>query len=457
MNILKKTAHLLSDYDFDLWDIFFEETESRIISLEDSKIEQFASGKISGVGIRVVKDFNVFYSCFDEIKEKNFLDIIKNIKSNFLIDRKNKKNIHIQRIITNKNNIKIPHNKIKTDKKIELLKDMDNYIRKISQNIKQVKLTLSEKIQDVKIINDTGNYVWDKRIYTTFIIFIVAGKENIIETGYSVISGCAGYELFEQQDIKEKVNETAESALRLLDIKEKITGKMPAVISAKAGGTLIHEAVGHSLEADLVQKDMSEYYKDKTGEKVASSLITVIDDATLSGKRGSYNFDDEGIMSQKTILIENGILKNYLYDRITALKDKKNPTGNGRRESFLHIPIPRMSNIYIKPGKGKEKDLIKDTKTGIYIKKMGGGQVNTVTGEFIFEIKEGYKIENGKITKPVRDATLLGKGPEILKSIDAVCDDLGFESGTCGKDGQGVPVSDAQPTIRIPEILIGSK
>ncbi len=317
-------------------------------------------------------------------------------------------------------------------------------------------MTLSEKKQNVKILNDTLNYIEDIRIYTNFIFFIVAVKENIIETGYSVVAGTKGYELFDEVNLKEKAKQTAESVLKLLDIKEKLTGKMTAVISAEAGGTLIHEAVGHSLEADLVQKGLSEY-KGKTGEKIASSLITVIDDANISGKRGSYYFDDEGIKSQSTVLIENGILKNYLYDRITALKDGKYSTGNGRRESFLHIPIPRMSNIYIKPGRGKKEDLIKDTKSGIFIKKMGGGQVNTVTGEFIFEIKEGFKIENGKIGKPVRDATLLGRGPDILKNIDAVCDDLGFESGTCGKDGQGVPVSDAQPTIRIPEILIGSK
>lgn len=456
MDILKKAGCLLSSCNLDLWDIFFENTENRIISLENSKIDQFISGKITGLGIRGVKDFKVFYSCCDELKEKKVLETIREIKNNSTTGSREKINKIAKKILKSKNKIKIPHNKIKTEKKIEMLKEINEFIRKISKDIKQVKLTLSEKIQEVKILNDTGNYVSDKRIYTNFIIFVVAGKGNSIETGYSVISGCAGYELFKENDIKEKARQTAESALRLLDIKEKITGRMPAIISAEAGGTLIHEAVGHSLEADLVQKDLSEY-KGKMGQLVASPLITVIDDSTIPGKRGSYYYDDEGIRAQKTVLIEKGILKNYLYDRITAIKDKKNSTGNGRRESFLHIPIPRMSNIYIKPGQCKKQDLIKDTKNGIYIKKMGGGQVNTVTGEFIFEIKEGFKIEKGKITVPVRDATLLGRGPEILKSIDAVCDDLGFESGTCGKDGQGVPVSDAQPTIRIPEILIGSK
>lgn len=455
-DLIKKAGEILLTYNFDIWDIFFEKSEFKLISLENSKIEQFNNGIISGAGVRGIKDYKIFYNYTDDLKEKSFLNKVKDVKNNIIFEKKAKlKKTKIKQFFSN-TDTKIQHDKIRTDKKIELLKELDSYIKNLSSDIKQVKLTLSEKTQEVKILNDKNDFINEKRVYTTFIFFVVAGRLNSIETGYSVISGCGGYELLKVDSLKQKAIEVAESALRLLDIKEKLTGVMPALIAAEAGGTLIHEAVGHSLEADLVQKGLSEY-KNKIGEKVASPLITVIDDATIKGKRGSYGFDDEGIKAGKTVLIENGVLKSYLYDRITALKDNTESTGNGRRESYHHLPIPRMSNIYIKPYTGKINDLIKDTQTGIFIKKMGGGQVNTVTGEFIFEIKEGFKIEKGKITNPVRDATLLGKGPEILKSIDAVCDDLGFESGTCGKDAQGVPVSDAQPTIRIPQILIGSK
>ncbi|MGA1795190.1 MAG: TldD/PmbA family protein, partial [bacterium] len=190
-------------------------------------------------------------------------------------------------------------------------------------------------------------------------------------------------------------------------------------------------------------------------EKVASSLITVIDDATLQGKRGSYYYDDEGIPAQRTVLVERGVLKGYLYDRLTALKAKSSSTGNGRRESYQHVPIPRMSNTFISPGTTPPGEIIAATRQGLLVKKMGGGQVDTVTGDFVFEINEGYLIEKGKVTRPVRGATLIGNGPKVLQNIDMVGDDLGYQVGTCGKDGQAAPVSDAQPTLRIKQIVVG--
>jgi TldD protein len=288
-------------------------------------------------------------------------------------------------------------------------------------------------------------------------VLIIAAKDGVMETAYKAVSGRKGYELLREERIMDYVKNAAELSVRLLSTDKKIAGKMPAIISSEAGGTLIHEAVGHSLEADLVQKGVSPYKKERLGEKVASDIVTVVDDATILNKRGSFSFDDEGIQSQKKILVEKGILRNYMYDRLTALKDLAMPTGNGRRESYKFKPIPRMTNTMIAPGTGPAKDLIKDTKYGIFVKKMGGGQVNTVTGDFIFEVGEAYMIENGEVGEPLRGATLMGNGPHVLNTIDAVCNDLGFEVGTCGKDGQGVPVSDAQPTIRIPEILVGSK
>ncbi len=219
---------------------------------------------------------------------------------------------------------------------------------------------------------------------------------------------------------------------------------------------MIHEAVGHGLEADLAQEGLS-VYSNKIGERVAAPLITVIDDSTLPKKRGSFRFDDEGVLSQKTVLVEQGILKGYMYDRLTAMKDGAVSTGNGRRESYEHRPIPRMTNTYIAPGVSNPGETIKSVDRGLFVKKMGGGQVNTATGEFVFEVSEGYVIEKGQVGEPVRGATLIGRGPDILKAIDMVSNDLGFSIGTCGKDAQGVPVSDAMPTIRIPEIVVGGR
>lgn len=217
---------------------------------------------------------------------------------------------------------------------------------------------------------------------------------------------------------------------------------------------MVHEACGHGLEADLVQKGLS-VYAGKVGQEVAARMVSVIDDSSLARKNGTFRFDDEGNLGRKNVLIDKGVLKGYMYDRLTAQKDGVEPTGNGRRESYQHKPIPRMTNTYIASGDHDPEAIIKDTPQGLLIKKMGGGQVNTTTGDFVFDVQEGYIIKNGEVQYPVRGATLTGNGPEVLMNIDMVGNDLGFAIGTCGKDGQGVPVSDAQPTIRIKTITVG--
>jgi TldD protein len=193
------------------------------------------------------------------------------------------------------------------------------------------------------------------------------------------------------------------------------------------------------------------------GQEIASSLVTVIDDSTIQKKRGSFRFDDEGIPSQHTVLLEKGILKSYMYDKLTAIKDGVLSTGNGRRQSYQYRPIPRMTNTFIAPGDTPPEKIINSVDYGLFVKKMGGGQVNTITGDFVFDVQEGYLIKKGLVEEAVRGATLAGNGPEVLKSIDMVGSDLGFSIGTCGKDSQGVPVSDAMPTVRIPEIVVGGE
>ncbi|MBW1712183.1 MAG: TldD/PmbA family protein, partial [Deltaproteobacteria bacterium] len=216
----------------------------------------------------------------------------------------------------------------------------------------------------------------------------------------------------------------------------------------------IHEAVGHGLEADLAVEGLS-VYTDRLGQEVASPLITVVDDATLPAKRGSFGFDDEGTPAQRTVLIDQGRLTSYMTDRLYARQADMPLTGNGRRESFRFKPTVRMSNTLILPNQTEPEKILSQTDTGLYVLKMGGGQVNTVNGDFVFEVSEGFLIEKGALGRPVRGATLVGNGPEVLKSIDLVGSDLGFGLGTCGKDAQGVPVGDAQPTLRLPELLVG--
>jgi TldD protein len=298
--------------------------------------------------------------------------------------------------------------------------------------------------------------VEDNRVGTVFFVQVVSVQDGVTQTGYEPVGGCLGFELFDIYSPEQVADMAANRSLLMLEAREAPMGMMSVVLSSDAGGTMIHEAIGHGLEADLVQQGLSVYAR-RVGEKVASPVITVVDDSTLPGKRGSFCFDDEGIPSQKTVLVDKGVLQGYLFDWLTARKDGVQSTGNGRRESYRYKPIPRMTNTLIAPGASSPGDIIRSVHSGLFVKKMGGGQVDTVNGNFVFEVSEGYLIDNGRVGDPVRGATLTGNGPEILRQIDMVGDDLGFTIGTCGKDGQGAPVASGQPTLRIPEIVVGGK
>jgi len=230
---------------------------------------------------------------------------------------------------------------------------------------------------------------------------------------------------------------------------------MPVVIASEAGGTLIHEAIGHALEADGVQQGTSPHFAGKVGRRVANAKVTVLDDPTRPGARGSFHYDDEGTPSERTVLVRDGVLQTYLYDRRTAAKARRASNGHGRRESYAHKPIPRMSNTSVAPGPDDPAAVRRSLERGLLVTRMGGGQVNTATGDFVFEVDEGFWVEGGRVKHMVRGANLLGNGPEVLRTIDRVGWDIGWSVGTCGKDGQGVPVSDGVPTLRIPKLLVG--
>jgi TldD protein len=346
--------------------------------------------------------------------------------------------------------------KLSIDEKVSVVKRANDVARRLDPHVQQVKVLYRDVNQKISISNSEGLFIEGERVGTVLSVQVVSAKGEVIQTGYEPIGGTMGFELFDLHPPEGVAEVAAKRSLLMLSARKAPMGKMAVVLSSEAGGTMIHEAIGHGLEADLTQQGLSVYSK-KLGERVASSLITVVDDPTLPQKRGSYVFDDEGVASRRTILVEGGILKEYLYDRLTALEDGVESSGNGRRESYQHKPIPRMSNTMILPGKMRPEEIVHSVERGLFVKKMGGGQVNTVNGDFIFEVNEGYLIEKGSIGEAVRGATLIGNGPQVLKEIDMVGNDLGFGIGTCGKDGQGVPVADAQPTLRIPELVVGGQ
>lgn len=338
--------------------------------------------------------------------------------------------------------------------KARLARELDLIARSVDPRVVQVRVSYRDYKRYARITGGSGPEIeiHGRGIYISITVTATDGRET--QTGYESIGGTAGTEIFLSERPEEMARTAAMRAVTMLGARRAPAGTMPVVLSSSAGGTMIHEAVGHGLEADLAHAGHS-IYAGKTGLKVASPLITVVDDPTLQGKNGSYETDDEGEPAGRTVLIEKGILKGYLHSRKTALETGLKPTGNGRRETFRDPPIPRMSNTLILPGPHDPADIIKDTPSGLYVTRMGGGQVDTVSGDFVFEIAESFMIRNGIIAEPVRNATLTGNGPEVLNSIDRLGTDLGFGVGTCGKDGQGAPVADAQPTLRIPSITVG--
>lgn len=295
----------------------------------------------------------------------------------------------------------------------------------------------------------------DYRVQGVLRVNVTAGKDDQLETGFQALGEARGFELFSKEAVERTVKEAVRLAVQALDAQPAPAGTFPVVLSSSAGGTMIHEACGHGLEADLALSGMSSF-ADKLGEQVAATGVTIIDDGTLPNKRGSQSIDDEGLPVQRLVLIENGILKNYIQSRKTAKRMETAPTGNGRRESYRNIPIPRMRNTFLAPGKEDPESILKGLDKGLLVKHMGGGQVDTVTGNFVFQVIEGYWVENGKIAHQVKNATLAGCGPEVLKQLTRIGNDLEhFDIGTCGKDGQGVPVSDALPTILCPALVVG--
>jgi TldD protein len=487
----------------DFAEVFMERSTQTRVSMEAGKIERVISGRDQGAGIRVVRGENTAYGYTTDLTRDGLIklahqvavggqddaqnsklstesgDMSNNVetagKTGFEIGAGLKAKAEAQTeggavpgaaetptpIVLQKREspVSLPieqrPDKVGIDRKVALVKEAEQAARsKDERLIRQVSAGYADIIQQVTIANSEGVYVEDERVRSRLVVHVVASDGKVIQTGYDSAGGTKGFELFEEVKAADLGRRAAERALLMLKARRAPAGRMDVVISGEAGGTMIHEACGHGLEADLVQKNLS-VYAGRKGEQVASELVTVIDDGTISGKYGSFRFDDEGNPAQRNVLIEKGILQKFMYDRITSQKDGVNPTGNARRETFRYRPIPRMSTTYLAPGEHSPQEIIRETDSGLFVRRMGGGQVNTTTGDFVFEVLEGYLIKDGKIDEPVRGATLTGNGPEVLQKIDRVGNDPGFTIGTCGKDGQGVPVSDAQPTIRIPDIVVG--
>ncbi|MBM7624624.1 TldD/PmbA family protein [Sporohalobacter salinus] len=435
-------------------ELFFEKKQSNQLSMESSRLEKVKTGYDLGVGIRVINGEQVSYAYTDDITLDSLLETAKaagtasKYNEDITINNLQRKNIDSD------HQIKIRPETVEKIKKKEILETANNSARNVDQRIQQVMVSYIDYYQQVLIANSTGLLVEDERVRTRMMVNAIASDGEIIQTGRETPGKHVGFELFDEYPPEEVGKKAGEKAITMLEARPAPSRRMPVVVNHGFGGVLFHEACGHGLEADAIQKGSS-VYTDRIGEKVANKKVTAIDDATVLNEWGSFVVDDEGYPAEETVLIKDGELTDYMYDYKTAKKEDRESTGNGRRQSYQSQPIPRMTNTFIAPGESKPEDIVSSVDRGLYAKSLSGGQVEPATGDFTFTVAEGYLIEDGEISEPVRNATLVGNGPESLHRITMVGDDLEHAPGMCGKEGQSIPAAVGQPTLLIEELTVG--
>ena len=331
----------------------------------------------------------------------------------------------------------------------------DEVARSQGGAITQVSASYADSRRRILVANSDGLLAGDDTVRTLFSVSCVATGDTGMQTGRESVGYTVGFELFDQHDVAELARRAADRALTKLAARPAPSGELPVVIGPGGGGVLFHEACGHGLEADLVAKGAS-VFRGRVGDQVASPLVTLVDDGTMAKEWGNIGIDDEGHPAARNVLIQDGVLTDYMWDLLRARKEGRPSSGNGRRQSYQHLPMVRMTNTYLLAGTDDPDEIVASTPNGVYIAHLGGGSVNTATGDFVFGMTEAYLIEDGKITEPLREGNLIGNGPKVLELIDAVGNDFEMgPPGTCGKDGQGVPVGDGVPTLRVSSLTVG--
>ena len=437
-------------------ELFLENSKSESIILDDNKIKSSSYKSDLGYGLRAITGDVVAYSHSSDLSKKSLNESSKNLKStlssssgtyNFEINKTNKKYYSEQDPIDAKN--------FKT--KIEILNQVNEYIRKKNSSVRQVTATLLGEHRAIEILRNGGELFSDDRPLVRFNVSVMLEKNGRKESAVYGIGGRQNYDSYLNEKNWQSV---CDEALRIADVnlnsKPAPAGEMQVVLGPGWPAILIHEAIGHGLEGDFNRKKTSAFHN-LVGQKVASKGVTIIDDGTLENKRGSLTIDDEGTPTEKTVLIENGILKNFMQDRMNARLMNTRSTGNGRRESYKHIVMPRMRNTIMLDGSYSQEEMIKSVKKGIFAVSFGGGQVDITSGKFVFNCTEAYEIINGKVGSPIKGATLIGDGPSALKEVSMVGNDMMLDPGigTCGKAGQGVPVGVGQPSLLINKMTVG--
>ena len=437
-------------------EVFAEDRRNASAVLDDGRVEELTSGRDRGAGIRVVVGETTGFAHTADLSEAGLIAAAQAAAAAARGGGGGTNVVALHRGTASRGyDIETFPSDVPKARKVELLTRADEAARSAGDAISQVSVSYGDNRRRILVANSDGVFVEDDTVRTFFAVSCVATGDTGMQTGRESVGHTIGFELFDMYDIDQMARNAADRAITKLAARPAPSGQMPVVIGSGGGGVLFHEACGHGLEADLVSKGAS-VFRGRVGQQVASKGVTVVDDGTMAREWGNIAIDDEGNPAQRNVLIEDGILTDYMWDHLRARKEGRQSSGNGRRQSYQNLPMVRMTNTYLLAGEEDPESIIASTPKGVYVKHLGGGQVNTATGDFVFGMTEAYLIEDGKVTEPLREGNLIGNGPEVLQRIDALGNDFAMgPPGTCGKDGQGVPVGDGVPTLRVSSLTIG--
>lgn len=440
----------------DFAEIFVEKKNNCGLFMIDGKIESSLSGRDFGIGIRIFKDLYSVYGYTNDMTEENLLKTARKIAEAVKGTRADITINLLKQDIKNYNKIEIYPETVLKKNKIDIMRRGYAAAKEYDSEISQVRVSYSDSKQNILVENSEGIWAEDERVRGRIRIESVASSGTEMQTGSMGPGASKGFEFFEKMDIESYGREASRIAKTILHADYSPSGKMPVIIDNGFGGVIFHEACGHGLEATSVAKGNS-VFAGKIGQMIASPVVSAVDDGTIPNEWGTINIDDEGTPSRRNLLIENGILKGYMIDKLNGRRMGMASTGSGRRESYKYAPTSRMTNTFILNGKSSLNEMISSVEKGIYAKYMGGGSVNPATGNFNFAVMEGYLIENGKITSPVRGATLIGSGSEILKKIEMVGNNLAYGQGMCGSVSGSICTNVGQPAVKVSEITVGGR
>ena len=455
---LSRALGEITSYGVDDADLYFQYTRSEGWSLEEGIVKSGSFSIDQGVGVRAVSGEKTAFAYSDDISEASLLDAARTVRSISGASKAGRIKVPSRKIATSRSLYQEldPITTLDSTAKVNLLEKVEKLAKAKDPRIVQVMAGLASEYDVVMVARADGTLAADVRPLVRLSVTVIAEQKGRREVGSGGGGGRFGLAYFDDAQIGQYVDDAVKAALTNLDARPAPAGEMTVVLGAGWPGILLHEAIGHGLEGDFNRKGSSAF-SGRIGQRVAAKGVTVLDDGTIADRRGSLNVDDEGNASQRNVLIEDGILKGYIQDSLNARLMKVKPTGNGRRESYAHMPMPRMTNTYMLGGDKPPEEIVASIKKGLYATNFGGGQVDITSGKFVFSASEAFWVENGKILYPVKGATIVGNGPDALTRVTMMGNDMQLDSGvgTCGKEGQSVPVGVGQPTLRIERMTVG--